>query len=304
MNLAPAPKPLLLTPRDEEILQAVYHYRFMTALDVAHLLFRPTYLPYVRSRLARLAGGKDLEFNTYLCRFQMPASVTGNKERIFTLGEKGRTLLQGLGRPVNWHFRPGRLKFFSYSAILHHLFLTRFLVACQYWGKTSEDYSLLEQRISYDLARVPPKVTLTEKKKQITLTVIPDAWVLFAKDRRKYAVIFELDRGMEYQEKFKQHVRGRIEVIRSGKYQEVFGVPGVIISYLTTGQTPEYRTTRMKTMNAWTREVLAELNLKNWGEIFRFTAVEFDSLYDQKSSLFEEPVWLRPDMKEMVHLFS
>jgi hypothetical protein len=95
---------------------------------------------------------------------------------------------------------------------------------------------------------------------------------------------------MEFQQKFKEHVKGRLELIRSGQYAKLFGVPGVIVSYVTTGQTPQYRTTRMKTMNAWTREVLAELNLKSWGEIFRFTAVEFDTLYDQAASLFEEPV--------------
>jgi hypothetical protein len=57
-------------------------------------------------------------------------------------------------------------------------------------------------------------------------------------------------------------------------------------------------------MNAWTREVLAELNLKSWGGIFRFTAVEFDSLYDQAGHLFEEPVWFRPDTRELVRLFE
>jgi hypothetical protein len=57
-------------------------------------------------------------------------------------------------------------------------------------------------------------------------------------------------------------------------------------------------------MNAWTREVLAELSLQNWGGIFRFTAVEFDNLYDQAASLFEEPVWLRPATKDTVRLFE
>ena len=89
MNLAPTPKPLTLTPRDEEILEAVYRYRYVTSLDIAYLLFRPSYLPYVRSRLARLAGKKDLAENTYLCRFKLP-DTEGNRERIFTLGTKGR----------------------------------------------------------------------------------------------------------------------------------------------------------------------------------------------------------------------
>ena len=291
---------LVLTPKDEEILQAIYTYRYATTLDIAHLLFRPTYLPYVRSRLARLAGGKDLQENTYLCRFKLPATE-GNRERIFTLGNKGRAFLKDIhGCVLDWYFQPAKFKFFSYSAILHHLLLTRFLVASAWWCKQREDFTLLEERVSYELSRHPPKVTVGKK----TLTVIPDAWLLFGKGSDKYAVLFELDRGMEFQQKFKEHIKGRIELIRSGQYAKIFGVPGVTVSYVTTGQTPQYRTTRMKTMNAWTREVLAELNLQSWGEIFRFTAVEFVTLYDQSASLFEEPVWLRPDAAEKIGLFD
>ena len=293
-------KPLTLTAKDEEILKAIYTYRYVTTLDIAHLLFRPTYLPYVRSRLARLAGGKDLQENTYLCRFSLPSSA-GNRERIFTLGSKGRGFLQGVhGYVVDWFFEPAKFKFFSYSAILHHLLLTRFLIACQWWCKSREDFTLIEERVSYEISRQPPKISIDKK----TVPVIPDAWLLLEKDSEKYAVLFELDRGMEFQQKFKEHVKARIAFIRSGQYAKLFGVPGVIVSYVTTGQTPQYRNTRVKTMNAWTREVLAELNLKNWGGIFRFASVEFDSLYDQAVRLFEEPVWLRPDMKEAVSLFD
>ena len=299
MNLA-VQKPLALTLKDEAILKTIYTYRYVTTLDIAYLLFRPTYLPYVRKRLARLAGGKDLQENTYLCRFYLP-SVAGNRERIFTLGSKGRDFLQGvLGHNVDWYFQPAKFKFFSYSAILHHLLLTRFLVAATWWCKSREDFSLLEERVSYEISRLPPKVTIDKK----TVTVIPDAWLLFEKNNEKYAVLFELDRGMEYQQKFKEHVKARIELIRSGQYAKHFGVPGVIVSYVTTGQTPQYRETRVKTMNTWTREVLAEMNLKSWGEIFRFTAVEFDSLYDQAVGLFEEPLWIRPSTSGKVRLFE
>jgi hypothetical protein len=241
----------------------------------------------------------DLQENTFLCRFKLPATE-GNRERIFTLGTLGRKFLESeKGKVVDWLHKPNKLKFLSYSAILHHLLLTRFLVACHWWVR-NRGIELLEERISYDLARTPPKITLANK----TLTVIPDAWLFFETPQKRYAVIFELDRGMEYQQKFKEHVRGRIELIRSGEYQRFFGVPGVIVAYLTTGETPQYRNTRVKAMNNWTREVLAELNLKNWGGIFRFTAVEFDGLYDQAGNLFEEPVWLRPDTRELVGLLG
>jgi hypothetical protein len=162
MNLA-GEKPLVLTPKDEEILKAIYTYRYTTTLDIAHLLFRPTYLPYVRSRLACLAGGKDLQENTYLCRFKLPATE-GNRERIFTLGNKGQAFLNEThGCVLDWYFQPAKFKFFSYSAILHHLLLTRFLVSASWWCKNREDFTLLEQRVSYDLSRQSPKVTVGKK---------------------------------------------------------------------------------------------------------------------------------------------
>jgi Replication-relaxation len=299
MNLTPT-TPFTLTAKDEDILKAVYQYRYMTSLDVAHLLFKPTYLPYVRGRLARLAGGKTLQPNTYLCSFKLPVT-TGNSPLIFTLGMKGQEFLsQAIGQPVDWYFRPNSLKFFSYSAILHHLLLTRFLVACRYWCRDREDFQLLEERTSYELAKAPPKVTLTQNNKKTLLPVIPDAWIKFdrlehGQHKQYLAVLFELDRGMEHGQKFKHHVRGRIELIRSGEYQRIFGVPGVIVSYLTTGQTPEYRTTRCKAMNRWTQEVLTELNLKSWASIFRFTAVEFDQIYASINDILASPVSFRPD---------
>ena len=156
--------------------------------------------------------------------------------------------------------------------------------------------SLLAKRTSYELFKNPPKVDLSVKKGKKTMIVIPDAWVLFEKGKEKYAVLFELDRGMEHGAKF-EHVRGRIQFIRSGKYMETFSVPSVIVAYVTTGQTPAYRNTRMKTMNAWSREVLKDLDLQHWAGFFRFTSVEFDTIYDQAGNLFEKPVWLRPDTR-------
>jgi hypothetical protein len=189
----------------------------------------------------------------------------------------------------------------SFGQISHALLLARFLVACRYRCRGRDDLALLEERTSYEIAHEPPQVTLAiSKDKQLTFTVIPDAWIKFelfenGAHQNTLALLCELDRGMEHSWKFKEHVRGRIELIRSGEYQRVFGVPGVVVSYLTTGQTPEYRTTRMKTMNAWTGEVLTELKLESWAGIFRFTAVEFENLYGAIETLFTEPVWYRPD---------
>jgi hypothetical protein len=104
--------------------------------------------------------------------------------------------------------------------------------------------------------------------------IVPDAWLHFARgEGQKFPVLLEIDRGTDYQERFKNHVRARIEFIRSGDYERVFGVPAVIIAYATTSEVAAYAETRRKTMCAWTMDVLAEAELKEWAGVFRFTSV-------------------------------
>ena len=97
-------KPLILTLRDENILRAIYEYRYMTAFDVAWLLFKPTSKTHVREILTTLAGGSDLQTHSVLCRFGLPS--VGNAERVFTLGAKGRGFLSERGFLITWYFRP------------------------------------------------------------------------------------------------------------------------------------------------------------------------------------------------------
>jgi hypothetical protein len=148
-----------------------------------------------------------------------------------------------------------------------------------------------ELRISYELAR------------NITKTVIPDAWLLLGHTNgKKFPVMIELDHGMEHQQKFKRHIQAKIEFIRSGQYVKLFGTQAVLIAYITTGQIPESRERRRKTMALWTKEVLEELNLKNWASIFRFHSLVLENIYNQ--SIFEKPVWFTPYSSEPLHLLT
>jgi hypothetical protein len=277
--MKPVPPPLALTSRDEDILRAMYAFRYMTAKDVAYLWFSPTVLNYVRQRLARLSGGADLAPRSYLCRFQLP----GTGERIFTLGVKGRDFLQReAGLNVDWYFRPYRLQHFSFSHLLHALVLTRFVVAARFWSRSQEQYTLWETRLSYELARTPG------------LTVIPDGWLMFERtDGARFPVMLEIDRGTQHKAPFQQHLKARLEFIRSGEYAKVFGVPAVIIAYATTGQLPTYGESRRQALCNWIMEVLAELKMENWVEVFRVTSLAHTEMFEVL--LFEAPVWYRPD---------
>jgi protein involved in plasmid replication-relaxation len=283
----------MLTDRDQEILKVVHFYRYMTAIDVAYRLFSPSSRTHVREILTNLAGGGDKKPDQYLFRFGMLKATVGNVERIYTIGNRGRDfLLNHTHLPINWYFRPSRMANLNYNALVHSLAVTRFLVAAHFWSKKQDTYKLVQTRISYELANIPGKEGNM---------VIPDGWLLFERqDRKRGAVLLEIDRGTEYQERFKQHVATRLEFVRSGNYEEHFGQKFVTIAYVTVGEVP-YRETRRASMIGWTNEVLRELGRENWGPMFKFTDVGLKEIY--KANLFTANLWYSPFKKDAGSLF-
>ena len=65
---------MILTPRDEEILKAVWYYRYITARDLNNLFFAKTSITHTREILATLSGA-DLQANNYLCRFPLVSLI-------------------------------------------------------------------------------------------------------------------------------------------------------------------------------------------------------------------------------------
>src|SRR5512132_4414369 len=125
------------------------------------------------------------------------------------------------------------------------------------------------------MERSPGRVEVVRDNKRTSVKVIPDAWMLFhdRQENMRVPVLLEIDRGREYRDKFKNHVRSRIEFVRSGAYERMFAGKGCVIAYATTGELPEYRETRLTAMCGWTMEVLSEMQIKDWASILRFGAV-------------------------------
>jgi hypothetical protein len=279
----------MLTARDEEILKAVAYYRYITLRDIVALRFSPGALTHARKVLSALCGGKDLQTHHYLCRFTLP-SQNGTRERVYVLGARGRRLLQGQGIQVSNYFRPHKLKFLSYSYVLHNLILTRTLIAAQAWAKQHPAFFLTDKRISYELSG----------------KVIPDGWLFFeehtAQNVYELPVLFEIDRGMEDKYKLRNHVRGRINYIQSGEYKREFSTDLATIAYATTGHSEAYRNSRRQAMCAWIMELLREMRLTDWTRVFKVASIEFNRLYD--NALFEAEVWYTPDSEQAVRLFD
>jgi hypothetical protein len=194
----------------------------------------------------------------------------------------------------------------SFSRVAHALALTRLLVAAKAWTAKQQEFRLAETRISYELGREPATVELGEGREREAIRVIPDAWLLFEqlRDGRHLhwlPVLLEIDRGTEYQRRFKQHVRSRLEFIRrGGPYSRLFGHEAVTVAYVTTGERPAYRETRRLAMCEWTKEVLSELRMEKWVSVFRFHALVPKDIYT--TPIFSGPMWYQPGEASPVSL--
>lgn len=206
------------------------------------------------------------------------------------LGSRGRRVLSEIGLEASWYFRPHKLKFLSYGYVLHNLILTRAMIAAVVWAKNHPSFSLIDKCISYEL---PGKV-------------VPDSWLLFeeraAEGIYEHPVMLEIDRGMEDKYAFRRHVRGRINYIQSGQYRQEFKTDHATIAYITTGQTKTYKIARRKAMSSYIMELLREMRMLDWAQVFKVTDVEFSTLYD--NSLFETDVWYSPGSEKPVRLFE
>ena len=146
-------------------------------------------------------------------------------------------------------------------------------------------------------------MTINLEGQRRSLKVIPDAWLEVRRraDGKRLHFLLEIDRGMHFQKAFKEQVRSRIEYLDQGLYEETFGTKGALIAYANTGPTQAVAEGRRETLRTWTKEVLEEMGIPEWGAVFRFHALALDEMYH--GAFFEEPVWYRPDRRSPSALF-
>jgi hypothetical protein len=210
---------------------------------------------------------------------------------------------------VHWWYSPAKASNHSFSYLFHSLTLTRLVCAAQQWARQQTAYRLTQCALSYALAHTAPTVTIQSAQEQIPLRVVPDALLCFERnDGEKYPLIIEVDRGTEFQERFKKHVTARTQLVRSGGHKHYLGIDAVCIAYITPGVTSDYRASRLKSMRQWTKEVVeAEIFGKNrqaWMERFRFTSLAYEEIYERINELMTENVWYPPDGETKVPLWS
>ena len=277
---------------EERILKAVHDLGCLTLEDILRLLGLPNRSrSSTRRTLWKLCGGRDYDPQQFLYRFPLPIAKIGAKERVYCLGAKAREVIV-----VDGSYRPIKFRYLSYSPLLHNLMLSRFMVLATAYFHTHHVYQLLETWLSYQLTRTPPRITVNTQGEDVTITVIPDAWLHIerVKDGEAFPLWLEIDRGTENRQKFQRLVRNRLTLINSPQYEQFFHTSAVLFCYVVTEETSEQGGTRLYNMRRWIEDMLSDMFSEDkqaeWASLFRFTTVSYETLYEDADRLFTQPV--------------
>lgn len=283
--------PVIISERDDEILHAVYTYRYLTALQVTRLFYSKGSLKYVRDNLGALVE------NGYLYRFNLPTTTLGKSPYVYTLASKGIKYLKSLDVEDMFKFRPSVEREVSYQHIHHTLSLNDMLIAAALLTKDDTTISISDLRHEWFLKHTPLSVKVTVEaangKKIEQITVVPDAFVHFRFPvQGKYhsmPIWVELDRGTEAIKQFKRKIRGLLAVIDSVEYEQLFHTKGITIAFATTANG-----TRLANMRSWVKQELTELGKLSESSLFLFTKLPEGEL-DPKSVYLSSTWYLADD---------
>jgi hypothetical protein len=272
-----------LSQRDEEILKAIYIYRYLTAEQTTLLFFSPTSRNYAGEYLRRLTKEK------YITRFPLPAAKPGNPQLIYTLSIKGIRFLSSLGLEMYGVTRPPQEP--SFQHISHSLAITDFIIAAVNMTKQHPDISLASFRPDWMLKHTP--LTFQD------IQVVPDAALDFRLPvegkRVQYPLLVELDRGSEDQSQLRRKVRNLIQVVLSPSYAALFGISRVTIAFaVTTGEK------RVQTVKQWIEKELIETQLTQEADLFLIGDISPCRTNPRK--LFLDLFWMCPFQQDRFSL--
>jgi hypothetical protein len=284
--------PLVVSEQEEQLIRACCLYQFLTIPDMVYVLHETVSLNYMRKLAARLAGNKDQEPGQYLYRFRLGQRASGNALRVFVPGEASQSLLgkEDDADGLVWT-NPSTMQRYSYSFVYHNLAVTRLCLCASLFCRERPEYYLSETRLSYSIARQPPRISLTTDGKPTTVPVIPDSWLFIERvtDGHGIAVWFEVDNGTTYRKSFHRRLSARLSLITSEAYSAYFGTDAILLCFAVLGNEA-----RMHTLRHWTWDLLVEQELEELASRFRFSAIKYETLYEQTHTLFAEPAWRLP----------
>lgn len=209
------PGRMRLMPRDEQVIEAVYHYRILTTSQIARLHFTNAHISVAHTRLRKLFDAG------YLYRQSLPTSSPGvnNNEMIYMLDERGgQHLIARLGYDeIRWKRAHNSV---GYEFIEHLVAINTFRIevelACSATG-----HELVEWRDDTTLKQDYDRVYIANRRQPVA--VIPDGYFAIQVPAGRMHFFLEMDRGNMESERFKRKIAMYDAYWRSELSQRRFG---------------------------------------------------------------------------------
>src|SRR3954453_1124921 len=256
---------------DQAILHALARFHYLTARQAIRLLYPNNTDPRARYTQKLFERLVHAEYVLPLRALPVPRYRQG--PHVFTLANKGRDYLRGLGESVESYFRPSVERRITENSpfMFHRLATIDVMIAadclCRDVSGVECPRMLSERELKRGAIRVdiPPSPHSTNDGPR-KVAVIPDAWFqLSINGQRPMSIAVELDRATEDQKVWREKVAAYV-VWGRGPYKEAFETDNLTIAVVC----PDER--RRAVLMDWTMRELKARELAEYGQLFLFTA--------------------------------
>lgn len=240
------PPPMVLMPRDKEILHQVYVHGFMTREQVERVLFRPdrgqdhpTKTSKARKRL------KLLYHNGYLERIPIPVGPGAWAWRpLYRLAKRGAELVAselgttpsklsywGKGDDREHRSTKASLLFLNHALKINDVRIefSQAAEACGYRIEKWVEETHLKSQEMKDYVSV-----IGETGGRLRVAVIPDAYFVLNLGDRRAHFFLELDQATMSNKRWKMRIGAYLTYVQSGKYQERYQTHSLRVLTVTT----------------------------------------------------------------------
>jgi hypothetical protein len=256
------------------ILSAVGRFRYLTAEQLARLLYQPSSLSYVRQHLCELYHGE------YLQRVLLPSDIPhGSPHAVYCLDNRGHTWLSDRGEASPWRFRAVDQGRREGLFLKHTLASLDVLIAAHVVTRTNPRIQLNQFFTDYELKQQRFTVVINQRKHAI----VPDGWLDLSVEGEQGCIALELDRGTEDREAFQQKIRLYVPFI-TDVCMKALGADSLSVAVITTDGAD-----RLSRLIRWTEAELTQLGEQGLGQLFVFAAVDTDEI--SANELFFSPLF-------------
>jgi hypothetical protein len=273
--------PVQIRKASEKIISALAAFDYLTASQLARLLYSPSSLTHVYEQMKSLVAGR------------LVLTVGGravNLPQIYTLTSKGRQYAASLGAATGTRFRPSEAAAKGHNPyfLRHTLAVSDVLISarllCQHVPGVVLNRMYTERELR---RRIYVEIAGEDATQHRIICLEPDASCDFS-IQGKWRDFFHIEvyRNLPPQEwRFKQKIAGYITYALSGQHEALFHTSALSIAVIAVAKP------MAATLKKWTEEALQEMGRPEEGEWFFFSSVNPATASPEE--LFLSPVWER-----------